>query len=260
MFGKLASAYARQKAADSISIQALQPSTALLSEGGKERLIDVRDLQYNDLFKILPDTVVPTDGVVVSGETEMDESMITGEAIPVPKFSGSRLIAGSINWSGPLVARLTKLPIDNTISRIPGMVDGAKLSKPKVQQTADRVASYFVPCILALTVVVFLIWIAVGIALRGDAASVAVVTAFTYALAALIVSCPCAIGLAVPMLMVIAGGVGAKHGVIFQSPTRLKTLDKPLTPSLIRQGLLPKANLLWWKKSIATENARLQLR
>ena len=244
MFGRLASAYARQKAADSISIQALQPSTALLSEGGKERLIDVRDLQYNDLFKILPDTVVPTDGVVVSGETEMDESMITGEAIPVPKFSGSRLIAGSINGPGQLLARLTKLPIDNTISRIAGMVDEAKLSKPKVQQTADRVASYFVPCILALTVVVFLIWIAVGIALRGDAASVAVVTAFTYALAALIVSCPCAIGLAVPMVMVIAGGVGAKHGVIFQSPDAIENARKATHVVFDKTGTLTQGKFV----------------
>ena len=218
MCGRLASAYARRRAAESISVQALQPSKALLSEDGKERLIDIREFQYGDLFKVLPDTVVPTDGVVVLGETEIDESMMTGEAIPVPKFSGSQIIAGSINRSGPVVARLTKLPMDNTISRIASMVDEAKLSKPRIQQIADRVASYFVPCILVLAVVVFLIWIAVGLAVRDTSASDAIVTAITYALAALIVSCPCAIGLAVPMVMVIAGGVGAKHGVILNSP------------------------------------------
>lgn len=218
MCGRLASAYARREAADSISVQALQPYTALLSEDGNERLIDVREFQYGDLFKVLPDSTVPTDGIVVSGETEVDESMITGEVIPLAKFPGSRIVAGSINGSSPVFARLTKLPIDNTISKIASMVDEAKLSKPRVQETADRVASYFVPCIVAITFVVFSIWIAVGIAVRDLSTSDAIVTAFTYALAALIVSCPCAIGLAVPMVMVIAGGIGAKHGVIFKSP------------------------------------------
>ena len=196
----------------------MQPSKAILSKDGKENLIDVREFQYGDIFKVLPDSIVPTDGTIVSGETEIDESMITGEAIPVPKFSGSQIVAGSINGPGPVLAGLTKLPIDNTISRIADMVDEAKLSKPRIQDAADRVASYFVPCILALSVIIFLIWIAVNLAVQDTSASEALITAITYALAALIVSCPCAIGLAVPMVMVIAGGVGAKHGVIFRSP------------------------------------------
>lgn len=222
MCGRLASVFARRKAADSISLQALQPSTAILSEEGSERLIDVREFQYRDLFKVLPDSVVPTDGIVVSGETEIDESMITGEALPEPKCPGSHIVAGSINGSSPVLAQLTKLPIDNTLSRIASMVDEARLSKPKVQEIADRVASYFVPCIMAVTIVVFSIWIAVCIAVRNSSTSDAIITAITYALAALIVSCPCAIGLAVPMVMVIAGGVGAKRGVIFKSPAAIE--------------------------------------
>ncbi len=226
MCGRLASAYARRKAAASISVQALQPSTACLYEDGEDRQIDVREFQYDDLFKILPDSIVPTDGLVVSGETEMDESMITGEAVPVPKFSGSQFVAGSVNGSGSILARLTKLPVDNTISRIASMVDEANVSKPKVQETADRVASYFVPCILALTVVVFTIWVAVGMTVRHMGTSDALVNAVTFALAALIVSCPCAIGLAVPMVMVIAGGVSAKHGIIIKSPDAIENARK----------------------------------
>ncbi|MCJ1347045.1 hypothetical protein MMC31_005266 [Peltigera leucophlebia] len=217
MFGRLASAYARREAANSISVQALQPLTALLSDDGNERLIDVREFQYGDLFKVLPDSIIPTDGIIVSGETEIDESMVTGEVIPSPKFPGSQIMAGTINGSAPVLARLTQLPINNTISRIASMVDEAKLSKPRVQKTADRVASYFVPCIFAVAFVVFSIWIAIGIVVRDLSTADAIVTAFTYALAALIVSCPCAIGLAVPMVMVIASGVGAKYGVIFKS-------------------------------------------
>lgn len=218
MCGRLASAYARRKAAESIAVQALQPSTAILSEDGSERLIDVREFQYGDLFKVLPDSVVPTDGIITSGETEIDESMLTGEAIPVPKSSGSHVIAGSVNGPAPCLARLTKLPLDNTISRIAALVDEANLSKPKVQENADRVASYFVLSILAVTISIFSVWVAVGIAVRDSSTSDSIVSAITYALAALIVSCPCAIGLAVPMVMVIASGVGAKHGVISKSP------------------------------------------
>ena len=220
--GRLASAYARWKAAHSFSIQALQPSRALICNDGQEGSIDVREFQYGDLFKVLPDSVVPTDGIVMSGESEIDESMITGEAVPVPKFPGSQIVGGSINGSGPVIARLTKLPIDNTINRIANLVDEARLSKPKIQDTADQVASYFVPVILVLTIIIFLIWIAVGLAVRDNSPSDAIVTAITYALAALVVSCPCAIGLAVPMVMVIAGGVGAKHGVVVKSPEAIE--------------------------------------
>ena len=216
--GRLASAYARWKATHSFPIQALQPSKALICNDGQESLIDVREFQYGDLFKILPDSAVPTDGIVMSGESEIDESMITGEAVPVPKLPGSQIVGGSINGSGAVIARLTKLPVENTINRIADLVDEARLSKPRIQDTADQVASYFVPVILVLTVIIFLIWIAIGFAVRDTPPSDAVVTAITYALAALVVSCPCAIGLAVPMVMVIAGGVGAKHGVVVKSP------------------------------------------
>ena len=220
--GRLASAYARWKAAHSFSIQALQPSKALICNDGQEGSIDVREFQYGDLFKVLPDSVVPTDGIIMSGESEIDESMITGEAVPVPKFPGSQIVGGSINGSGPVIARLTKLPVDNTINRIANLVDEARLSKPKIQDTADQVASYFVPVVLVLTIIIFLIWIAVGLAVRDTPPSDAIVTAITYALAALVVSCPCAIGLAVPMVMVIAGGVGAKHGVVVKSPEAIE--------------------------------------
>ena len=220
--GRLASAYARWKAAHSFSIQALQPSKAIICNDGQEGPIDIRKFQYGDIFKVLPDSVVPTDGIIMSGESEIDESMITGEVVPVPKFPGSQIVGGSINGSGPVIARLTKLPIDNTINRIANLVDEARLSKPRIQDTADQVASYFVPVILVLTVIIFLIWIAVGLAVRDTRPSDAIVTAITYALAALVVSCPCAIGLAVPMVMVIAGGVGAKHGVVVKSPEAIE--------------------------------------
>ncbi|KAK2016226.1 copper-translocating P-type ATPase [Colletotrichum eremochloae] len=224
MLGRYVSALARQKAVESISIRSLQASTALIIDhSGNESEIDARLLQYGDIFKVLPDCRVPTDGTVISGSSELDESMVTGESKTIEKYVGSSLIAGSINGSGTLKVRLARLPGDNTISNIACMVDEAKLSKPKIQGMADRVASYFVPVVVAITIVTFSIWIAVGIAVRKQSGSEATIQAVTYAITVLIVSCPCAIGLAVPMVIVIASGVAAERGVIFKSADSIET-------------------------------------
>ena len=228
MVGRLVSAFARHKAVESISIRSLQSGEALLVDennpGGLA--IDARLLQYGDVFKVLPDSLITTDGTVVSGESEVDESHITGEAVPVDKSAGSSVIAGSLNGSGILTVRLRRLPGENTISEIATMVDAAKFSKPKIQELADRVASYFVPVVVVLTLITFAIWIAIGKAVRDQSGGTAVVQAITYAISVLIVSCPCAIGLAVPMVVVIAGGVGARFGVIFKSAETIEIARK----------------------------------
>ncbi|KAH8773375.1 P-type ATPase-like protein [Hyaloscypha sp. PMI_1271] len=219
MVGRAVSALARQRAIESISIESLQTPTALLidPETHHEQEIDARLLQYQDTFKVLPDTSIVTDGMVIAGETEVDESMVTGEATLVVKMPGLFVVAGSINHSGTLTVRLTRLPGENTIKTIGSMVDEAKSSKPRIQGIADRVAGYFVPVILVITVLVFVIWVAIGKAVRHQSATTTCIVAMTYAISALIVSCPCAIGLAVPLVVVIAGGVAAKHGLIFKS-------------------------------------------
>jgi len=219
MLGRLVSAVARQKAVESISIRALQVPTALIVNPASkaEEKIDARLLQYGDVFKVAPDSRIATDGIIRSGSSEVDESMITGEAPLVEKHPGSSVIAGSVNGSGTLLIRLTHLPGSNTISEIASMVDEAKFSKPKSQELANRVAGYFVPVVVLLTIITFSIWTAVGMEVRNQSAASAVVQSITYAVSVLIVSCPCAIGLAVPMVVVIAGGVAAKHGVVFKS-------------------------------------------
>ncbi|KAF2269614.1 heavy metal translocatin [Lojkania enalia] len=218
MVGRFVAAMARQKAVESISIRSLQTSTAIVvDKSGGEKEIDARLLQYSDVFKVLPESRIPTDGTVLSGSSEVNESMLTGESMPVEKRKNSSVIAGSINGSGTLIVRLIRIPGDNTISTIAQMVDEAKLSKPKVQEIADRVASYFVPFIITLCIITFSIWVGIGIAVRNQSGSEAVVQAITYAITVLIVSCPCAIGLAVPMVIVIATGVAAERGVIFKS-------------------------------------------
>ncbi|KAI6086247.1 heavy metal translocatin [Hypoxylon rubiginosum] len=244
MVGRWVSALARQKAVESISIRALQASTAIIiSSDGTEAEVDARLLQHGDVFKVAPHTQAPTDGVILSGETEVDESMLTGESRPVEKKPGSIIIAGSLNGPGTITARLTKLPGENTISTIAGMVDDAKLTKPKIQDLADRVASYFVPVVVSLTIAVFVIWIAVGIRVQGKSGSEAVTQAITYAITVLIVSCPCAIGLAVPMVIVIACGVAAEKGLIFKASEALEVAHKTSHVVFDKTGTLTEGKL-----------------
>ncbi|KAL3423514.1 P-type cation-transporting ATPase 2 [Phlyctema vagabunda] len=254
MLGRYISAFARQKAVESISIRSLQPSTALLlNDDGSEQEVDVRLLQHGDNFRVSPESRVTTDGVVLTGISEIDESMVTGEAKLVEKQIGSSVIAGSVNGSGPLVVKLTRLPSDNTISTIATMVDDAKFSKPKTQEIADRVAGYFVPVVVVFCMITFGIWVAVGIEVRKQSGSSAAVNAITYAIAVLIVSCPCAIGLAVPMVIVIAGGVAAKNGVIFRTAETIEIARNVTHVVFDKTGTLTQGHLSVRAEEYATD-------
>ncbi|KAK8056891.1 copper-translocating P-type ATPase [Apiospora rasikravindrae] len=229
MVGRFVSAFARHEALKSISIRSLQETRAtLVSVDGEmpERDVDSRLLQYGDAFKLKPDSRAPTDGIVLSGSSEVDESMLTGESRPVEKHAGSMIAAGSMNSHGNLIVRLNRLPDENTISTIAGMVDDAKLTKPKLQSMANYMASRFVPAVIGLTILVFVVWIGVGIREQKRTPAESAIQAVTYAIAVLVVSCPCAIGLAVPMVIVIASGMAARRGIIFKSAAGIETVHK----------------------------------
>lgn len=244
MVGRYVAALARQKAVESISIRSLQTASAtIVDDTGVEKQIDTRLLQLGDVFKVAPESKVPTDGTVVFGHSEIDESMLTGESIPVEKHAGSIVIAGSINGSGSLIVRLTRLPEHNTISTIASMVDEAKLSKPKIQELADQVASYFVPVIIVLTIITLVVWIAVGVTVRNQSGREATIRAVTYAITVLIVSCPCAIGLAVPMVIVISTGMAAERGIIFKSSQSIEVAYKTSHVVFDKTGTLTAGEL-----------------
>ncbi|CAP68205.1 uncharacterized protein PODANS_7_4720 [Podospora anserina S mat+] len=245
MVGRYVAALARQKAVESISIRSLQVNTAILVDfhGDHGREIDTRLLQLGDIFKVMPESRIPTDGTTLAGTSEVDGSMVTGESRPVVKSPGSPVIAGTSNGLSPLLVRVTRNPGDNTIDTIAAMVDEAKLSKPTMQRLADRVASYFVPVISLLMIITFAIWIAVGIRVRGVSAREAIIEAVTYAITVLIVCCPCAIGLAVPMVVVITTGVGAEHGVIFKSAESIEVAYQAKYVILDRTGTLTEGKL-----------------
>ena len=245
MCGRAVSAFARQKAFEAVPIESLQTTKALLldAENGLEKQIDARLLQYGDTFKVLPDTLVPTNGIILSGETEVDESLITGEATPIVKKPGMSVVPGSLNHSQSIIVRLTHLLEENSLSTISRMVDQAKSSKPKIQQIADGFASRFVPLILVLSILVFIIWLAIGRFVRDQTTSIACIKAMTYAISALIISCPCAVGLAVPMVVVIVGGLAAKHGLILRSSETIEIAKNVSHVIFDKTGTLTKGRL-----------------
>lgn len=217
ILGRLIAAFARVRAVSAVSLRSLQTATATVVEGGRDQEVDARLLQYGDLFKVEPHSTIPTDGTVVSGSSEVDESMLTGESVPVFKKDGDTVIAGTINGSGALTARLTRLPGKNTVTDIAQLVEEAANSKPRLQDVADRVASWFVPVVTTVAVIVIVAWLAVGFKVLNYSTGKSISNAITYAVATLAVSCPCALGLAVPMVLVVAGGVAARSGVIIKS-------------------------------------------
>ncbi|KAF2452828.1 E1-E2 ATPase-domain-containing protein [Lineolata rhizophorae] len=255
LFGRFISELARQKATESISVRSLQSNKVLLlneDRTGTEE-IDVRLLQYGDAFRVPPDSRIVTDGDVVYGGSEVDESMVTGESRLVAKGVDSKVIAGSVNGSGTLDVAVSKLPFENTISTIAAMVDEAELEKPKSQAIADRIAGYFVPIIVVITIIVFIIQILIGIYAHSQESEDAVVQALTFAIATLIVSCPCAIGLAVPMVVVIAGGVAAKHGLVLKSPSMIEVARKTNHVLFDKTGTLTEGTLSVTREIILPE-------
>lgn len=229
LFGRVINEFARYRAAKAVSFRSLQIDKALLVQQGHERVpdpptqeIDARLLQYGDSFRVPPHTRIVTDGTVYYGGSEVDESMLTGESRPVAKGVQSEVYAGTMNGNGTLLVTLKSLPHENTVHRIATMVEGAELTQPKIQALADRIAGWFVPVIAAIGSLVFVIWLLIDRFHNKRGWSDVVVRAITYAIATLIVSCPCAIGLAVPMVVLIAGGVAARYGIIFRDPQKLE--------------------------------------
>ncbi|KAF2798465.1 heavy metal translocatin [Melanomma pulvis-pyrius CBS 109.77] len=245
LLGRVVGEFARFRAAKSVSFRSLQAEEALLvisgglaGPGNETHKIDARLLQYGDSFKVPPHTRIVTDGRVTYGGSEVDEAMITGESIPVAKGLGHMVYAGTTNGDGQLIVALTKLPHENSISKIATMIENAELSKPKVQALADTIAGWFVPAIAAVGISVFLIWLFVDRYINHRTWQNSVVTAITYAIATLIVSCPCAIGLAVPMVVLIAGGVSARFGIIFRDPQKLEVARNVTDLVLDKTGTL----------------------
>ncbi len=234
LLGRFLESRARGHTSEAIKkLIGLNPKTALVIRDGEEREILVEDVQVGDLIVVHPGERVPVDGVVRQGYSSVDESMITGESIPVEKKVGDEVIGASINKTGSFEFEATRVGKDTTLARIVRLVEEAQGSKAPIQRLADIIASYFVPVVLGVAIITFTIWYFVGPA-----------PALTFAIlnfvAVLIIACPCALGLATPTAIMVGTGKGAEHGVLIRSGEALERAHQINTVLLDKTGTLTR--------------------
>jgi Cu+-exporting ATPase len=211
----------------------LQARTARVIRDGIETEIPVEEVAVGDVVVVRPGAKVPVDGEIVDGRSSVDESMVTGEPIPVSKQPGDPVIGATINQTGAFRFRATKVGRDTMLAQIIRMVEQAQASRAPIQRLADRVASWFVPAVIVIAVWTFVVWFLVGPA-------PALTMALVAAVAVLIIACPCALGLATPLSIMVGTGKGATHGILIRSAEALETAHKLDTVILDKTGTITK--------------------
>jgi P-type Cu+ transporter len=210
----------------------LAPKTARrISARGKETDVPLIDVVVGDLLRIRPGEKIPVDGVVTDGRSSVDESMVSGEPIPVEKTAGARVVGGTINGTGSLVMRAERVGEATLLAQIVRMVSEAQRTRAPIQRLADKVAGYFVPAVLAVAVITFVAWTVAGPQPRYAHALV-------NAVAVLIIACPCALGLATPMSIMVGAGRGAREGILVRNAEALETMEKVDTLVIDKTGTL----------------------
>jgi Cu+-exporting ATPase len=206
-------------------------SARRIAAGGTEEEVPLEAVRVGDLLRVRPGEKVPVDGVIVEGESLVDESMMTGEPVPVEKRPGDRAVGATVNGRGSFLLRAERVGAETLLSRIVAQVREAQRSRAPIQRLADRVAAVFVPAVVAVAAVTFLVW-----ALAGPEPRLA--HALVNAVAVLIIACPCALGLATPMSILVATGKGAEHGVLFRDAGAIERLEKVDTLVADKTGTL----------------------
>lgn len=232
LVGQLLEARARKGTGEAMrALAGLQPKTARVVRDGKETSIAIDDVRVGDIIAIRPGEQLPVDGIVISGSSTVDESMITGEAMPVAKTEGSEVTGVTINGGGSLRYRATKVGKDTVLAQIIGMVDAAQSSKAPVQRLADRISGVFVPIVVLVAVWSCALWFAFGPEPRVTHALVAAVSV-------LLIACPCALGLATPLSVTVSTGRAARMGVLVRSAEALETCGKVNAVVLDKTGTI----------------------
>ena len=230
--GKYLEAVSKGRTTDAIkSLMDLAPKTACVIRDGKEKVIPAEEVVKGDVFVVRPGESIPVDGRVISGESAVDESALTGESIPVDKVQGSAVSAATLNQNGFLTCEATRVGEDTTLSQIIETVENAAATKAPIAKIADKVSGVFVPAVMAIALVAGVAWLISG-------------RPFSFALAraisVLVISCPCALGLATPVAIMVGSGVGAKHGVLFKTASALEQTGKTQIVVLDKTGTLTK--------------------
>ena len=207
--GKMLEARSKGKTTDALkSLMKLAPKTATLLRDGTEVTVPIEQVQKEDIFVVRPGENIPVDGIVLEGSSAVNESALTGESIPVDKAVGDKVSAATTNQSGYLQCRATRVGEDTTLAQIIRMVSDAAATKAPIAKIADTVSGFFVPAVISIAVVTTLVWLLLG----RD-----VGYALARGISVLVISCPCALGLATPTAIMVGTGLGAKHGILIRS-------------------------------------------
>ncbi|MBT4935644.1 copper-translocating P-type ATPase [Candidatus Woesearchaeota archaeon] len=230
IFGKYLEAVAKGKTSDAISkLMKLGAKTATVFRNGKEMKIPIDDVKKGDRVIVKPGEKVPVDGIIIEGHSTLDESLVTGESIPVEKKDGDQVIGSTINKHGSFTFKATKVGSETTLSRIIKLVEDAQTTKAPIQRFADTISSYFVPAVLVIALITFLFWLGSGVGF-----------ALIAAVAVLVIACPCALGLATPTAIMVGTGKGAREGILIKGGEALETAHKLKTVVFDKTGTITK--------------------
>lgn len=216
--GKMLESYSKGKTTNAIKgLMNLAPKKATILVDNVEKVVPVEEVKIGDIFVVKPGENIPVDGVVIEGESAVNESALTGESIPVDKSVGDNVSGATVNQSGFIKCKATKVGEDTTLSQIIKMVSDASATKAPIAKVADKVSGVFVPVVITIAVVTIIVWLLCG-ATFGNA--------LVRGISVLVISCPCALGLATPVAIMVGNGVGAKNGILFKNATSLETTGK----------------------------------
>ena len=241
--GKLLESYSKGKTTSAIkSLINLSPKTAFIYKDNQYVEVPIEEVKTDDIFLVKPGESFPVDGIVIEGNSSADESILTGESLPVDKKVGDKVVSASINQYGALTCKATNVGSETTLNKIIKLVEDATSSKAEIAKIADKVSGIFVPVVMSIAIIVFLCWLLFGEAfvssLGADVTTLSY--AFERAIAVLVISCPCALGLATPVAIMVGSGIGAKHGILFKSAASLEETGKMDYVILDKTGTITK--------------------
>ena len=230
--GKMLEARSKGRTTDALrSLMKLAPKTAVLVRDGQEITVPIAQVRKGDVFAVRPGESVPVDGVVLEGESAVNEASLTGESIPVDKAPGDTVSAATVNQSGYLRCEATRVGEDTTLSQIVKMVSDAAATKAPIAKVADRVSGVFVPAVISIAVVTTIIWLIAGKEIGF---------ALARGISVLVISCPCALGLATPVAIMVGNGIGAKNGILFKTAVSLEETGRTEIVALDKTGTITK--------------------
>ena len=228
--GKMLEAYSKGKTTDALKgLMNLAPKTAVLVRNGAEAEVPVEQVKKGDIYVVRPGGNIPVDGVVLEGNSAVDESALTGESIPVDKAQGDNVSAATINQSGVLRCEATRVGEDTTLSKIIRMVGDAAATKAPIAKIADQVSGVFVPAVVTIAVITIFVWLLLGEDIGF---------ALARGISVLVISCPCALGLATPVAIMVANGVGARNGILFKTAVSMEETGKTAIVALDKTGTI----------------------